>query len=32
MGKPMKMRGSAWRYLVDNVAGSVGEGAKAPNY
>jgi conjugative relaxase-like TrwC/TraI family protein len=32
MGKPLKLGGSAWQYLVDNVARGVGEGADAPSY
>ncbi|MGH9107293.1 MAG: MobF family relaxase [Acidimicrobiales bacterium] len=32
MGKPLKVGGTAWQYLVDNVAGGLGEGAKAPSY
>ena len=32
MGKPLKVGGTAWQYLVDNVGCGVGEGAKAPSY
>lgn len=32
MGRPLKMCGSAWQYLVDSVAGEVGQGADAARY
>ena len=32
MGRPLKMGGSAWAYLVDAVAGEVGQGADAARY
>jgi conjugative relaxase-like TrwC/TraI family protein len=32
MGKPLMVGGTAWQYLVDNVAAGVGEGAKAASY
>jgi conjugative relaxase-like TrwC/TraI family protein len=32
MGKPLKMGGSAWAYLVDAVAGELGQGADAARY
>ena len=32
MGRPLKMGGSAWAYLVDSVAGEVGQGADAARY
>ncbi|MGH9105832.1 MAG: MobF family relaxase, partial [Acidimicrobiales bacterium] len=32
MGRPLKMGGSAWQYLVDAVAGEVGQGADAAKY
>jgi conjugative relaxase-like TrwC/TraI family protein len=32
MGRPLKVGGSAWRYLVDNVACGSGEGANVPSY
>jgi conjugative relaxase-like TrwC/TraI family protein len=32
MGKPLKMGGNAWAYLVDAVAGEVGQGADAARY
>jgi conjugative relaxase-like TrwC/TraI family protein len=32
MGKPLKVGGTAWQYLVDNVACGVGEGANAASY
>ncbi|MDA8301366.1 MAG: relaxase domain-containing protein [Actinomycetota bacterium] len=32
MGRPLKMGGSAWQYLVDAVAGEVGQGADAARY
>jgi len=32
MGKPLKLGGTAWQYLVDNVGCGVGEGAKVPSY
>ena len=32
MGRPLKMGGNAWAYLVDAVAGEVGQGADAARY
>ena len=32
MGRPLKMGGNAWAYLVDAVAGEVGQGADAASY
>ena len=32
MGKPLKIGGSAWQYLVDNVACGPGEGANVASY
>jgi hypothetical protein len=32
MGRPLKMGGSAWAYLVDAVAGELGQGADAARY
>jgi conjugative relaxase-like TrwC/TraI family protein len=32
MGRPLKMGGNAWQYLVDAVAGEVGQGADAARY
>jgi conjugative relaxase-like TrwC/TraI family protein len=32
MGRPLKMGGNAWQYLVDAVAGKVGQGADAAHY
>ncbi len=32
MGRPLKMGGNAWAYLVDSVAGEVGQGAEAAAY
>lgn len=32
MGMPLKMAGNAWQYLVDSVAGEVGQGADAAHY
>ena len=32
MGRPLKMGGNAWAYLVDSVAGEVDQGADAARY
>ena len=32
MGRPLKMGGNAWAYLVDAVAGEVGQGADPARY
>ena len=32
MGRPLKLGGSAWQYLVDAVAGEVGQGADSARY
>ena len=32
MDRPLKMGGNAWQYLVDAMAGEVGQGADASRY